>query len=81
MAVGVKFAQRLERMEEAFRALELAPHARKTVKIIREVDEDDATFAVKQAAEAARLGIDPDRIRWWVRRIVEPSGVPIETEQ
>lgn len=77
---GVQFAKRLERMEKAIRALELTPHARKTIRIIRELDEDDAAFEAKQAAELARLGVDPDRIRWWVRKIVEPSGEPIETE-
>ena len=61
-------------MEEAIRALELAPHARKTIGY-RELDEDDAAFEAKKAAEIERLGVDPDRVFWWVRRIVEPDRI------
>ena len=79
MAGAVQFQKRLEKMEEAIRALELTPHARKTVRIVRELDESDAAFETKKAAEIERLGVDPDLVNWWIRRIVEPDGIPIET--
>jgi len=65
-------------MEEAIAALDWKPRIHR-VKIIHE--GDDASLEERKANELRRLaaaGVDPSTVRFWIRRIHEPTGIPVD---
>jgi hypothetical protein len=74
MAPPHTYLKRLDKLEKALEALN-ARRERPVIRIICEADDDMNALIAAELERLAAAGVDTARIRWIIRRIVQPLDI------